>query len=188
MLNIVWEHLLPGLHAEPLPEHAQRAQALKERLAHLAMPLPQALPVDPAMAAQVSGRTIQLEANTLHLNQIAFTFEKERVTFSMHDDRGARHVISCGRTDWRTGESPLWQNEKRPVPIAAHGGWRDDHTFVMTWQYLETPFRRIITVDFHDDDVEIAARPDLSFGEIASEQVRGRLFSDVQNASPGRDA
>jgi CubicO group peptidase (beta-lactamase class C family) len=175
ILNVVWEQLLPGLHAEALPERASVAQALKERLAHLALPLPEALSTEPSMAAQVSGRTIQLEANALHLSAITFTFEKNMSTFSMQDEKGTQHVISCGRTNWRVDESPLWHHEKRPVPIAAHGGWRDEHTFVMTWQYIETPIRRIITVDFHGDHVEIAARPDLAFGEIESEHLQGRI-------------
>jgi CubicO group peptidase (beta-lactamase class C family) len=175
ILNVVWEQLLPGLHAEPLTEQAQVKQALKERLARLAMPLPEALTADPSMAAQVSGRTIHLEANALHLDEIAFTFDESGTTFSMQDDKGTHHVITCGRTDWRVGASPLWYNEKRPVPIAAHGGWRDEHTFVMTWQYIETPFRRIITVEFDGDHVEISARPDLSFGEIVSERLHGRI-------------
>jgi hypothetical protein len=175
ILNVVWDHLLPGLHAEPLPERTHEAQALKEHLAHLTMPLPEALSAEPSMAAQVSGRTIHLEANALRLTEITFAFDKDETSFSMQDDKGAHHVICCGRSDWRMGESPLWHNEKRPVPIAAHGGWRDEQTFVMTWLYIETPFRRIITVEFHGDHVEISAQPDLSFGEIVSERLQGRF-------------
>ncbi len=175
ILNVVWDRLLPGLHTQPLPERADEAQTLKERLAHLSLPLPEALAAEPAIAAEVSGRSIHLEANTLHLKEIAFTFNEDAATFRMQDDRGAHHVITCGRTDWRIGESPLRHNENRPVPIAAHGGWRDEQTFVMTWQYIETPFRRIITVEFHGDHVELSARPDLSFREIESEQVQGHI-------------
>jgi len=176
ILNAVWEHILPGLNAEPLPESAHETQVLKERLAHLVMPLPEALSVEPAIAMRISKRAIQLETNALHINEITFTFDKDTSTFTMRDDKDTQYTISCGRTDWIVGESSLWHNEELPVPIAAHGGWVDDHTFVMTWQYIETPFRRIITVDFSNDKVGISIRPDLSLREIESEQLQGRLM------------
>jgi len=176
ILNIVWEHLLPGLHAEPLPESSQVTPVLKERLAHLAMPLPPALPVEPSIAARISKRIFQLEPNTLHANEISFAFDKDTSTFTVRYDKGVQHSISCGRTDWIVGESSLWQAEKPPVPVAAHGGWIDDHTFAMAWQYIETPFRRIITVDFSDDTLNLTSRPDLAFGTPQSKQLHGRLM------------
>jgi hypothetical protein len=175
ILNAVWEYILPGMNAEPLSESSSATQVLKERLAHMAMPLPEALAVEPSIAARISKRTIQLEPNALHVNEIAFTFDKDMFTCTVRDDEAAQHIISCGRTDWILGESSLWHDEELPVPIAAHGGWTDDHTFVMTWQYIETPFRRIITVDFSTDKVEVSIRPDLSFGREETEQLYGRL-------------
>jgi CubicO group peptidase (beta-lactamase class C family) len=176
ILNAVWEHILPGLHTDPLPENSPAAQALKERLARLVMPLPETLSVEPSLAARVSGRTIQLEPNDLHANEIAFAFEKDTSTFTLRDDKGAQHTIPCGRTDWIVGESLLWSRDELPTLIAAHGGWIDDHTFVMALQYIETPFRNTITVDFSSDNVELSILRDLSFRGPENGQLHGRLL------------
>lgn len=177
ILNVVWEHILPGLHTDPLLESAEAIQALKERLEHLAMPLPEALSVEPAIAERTSGRTIRLESAWHHINEITFAFDKDVSACTLRDDEGEQRIITCGRTDWIVGEAVFWRNEERLImPIAAHGGWIDDHTFVMAWQYITTPFRHIITVDFSGDNVDIAFRRDIGFGKIESEHVQGKLI------------
>jgi CubicO group peptidase (beta-lactamase class C family) len=176
ILNAVWEHILPGIQAESLPENSPATQALKERLMHLAMPLSEALSVEPSVAARVSGRTIQLESNAWHINEITFAFDKDLPACTLRDDDGEQRLVTCGRTDWIVGEVGVWRNGERLItPVAAHGGWIDDHTFVMTWQYIETPFRNTITVDFSSDNVEISILTDLSFRGAQNEQLHGRL-------------
>jgi hypothetical protein len=178
ILNAVWEHLLPGVSSEPLPESSPATQVLKERLAHLAMPLPKTLTVEPSTTARISNRTIRLEPNALHANEVSFTFDKDAYTFTVRDDKDAQQIIHCGRNDWMVGTASPWFSEEPPIPlsVAAHGGWTGDHTFVMIWQYIETPFRDTIIFDFRSDEVDVVIRRDLSFGIERSEQLHGRLM------------
>lgn len=178
ILNAAWEHLLPGMNAEPLPESASTTQALNERLAHLAMPLPRTLAVEPATAARISNRTIRFEANALHTREASFTFDNDTAIFTVRDDRDRQHIVRCGRTDWIVGEVLLWFDERRqtaPVRVAAHGGWKDDHTFVMSWQYIEAPFRNTITFDFSTDEIGASIHTDVSFQGEQTAQLRGRF-------------
>ncbi|HZR40249.1 MAG TPA: serine hydrolase [Ktedonobacteraceae bacterium] len=177
ILNAVWEYILPGLDAEPLAESSQTTADLKERLAHLVMPFPKTLAVEPITAARISNRSMQFEENTLHTNEAFFTFEQDRCTFTVRDDKGTQHVIHCGLTDWIAGETSLWFPRETPgtVRIAAQGGWTNDHTFVMIWQYIETPFRQTITCDFHPDETRVSIQVDQSFWTEQSEQLHGRL-------------
>lgn len=179
ILNAVWEHLLPGIKTEALPENAQETNALKERLAHLKLPLlPQTQEVEPSISARISKRPIQLEPNKLHLSEISFAFEADECIVATQDDQGTERIVHCGRTDWLPGEFALWQrhtSSPETLRVAANGAWADDHTFVMNWQYIETPFRHTITADFGGDEVIFTIQVDVSFEENRTEQVRGRF-------------
>jgi CubicO group peptidase (beta-lactamase class C family) len=178
ILNAVWEQLLPGIKTETLPEQAHETEALKERLAHLQLPLLSGTQeVEPAIKERIAKRTIQLEPNKLHLKEASFAFEADECIFTVHDEQGREHVIRCGRTAWLPGESVLLQrNTSSPETfrVAACGAWVDDHTFVMNWQYIETPFRHTVTTSFAGDEVNISIVVDVSFGEDRIE-VRGRF-------------
>jgi hypothetical protein len=179
ILNAVWEHLLPAIKTGALPENAQETEALKERLAHLMMPLlPQTQEVEPSISSRVSKRTIQFEPNKLHISQASFVFEADECIFTMLDDQGAEHIVHCGYTDWLPGESVVWKRNPSSTEkfrVAACGAWADDHTFVMNWQYIETPFRYTTTADFGGDEVVLSVQVDVSFGNDQAEEVRGRF-------------
>jgi hypothetical protein len=178
ILNAAWEHLLPAMQAEPLLENSQTTHALKERLAHLALPLTKTLPAEPSTTARISSRTLQLEPNSLHINEISFTFDQDTCTCTIRDDKDTQHVIHCGQTDWMLSESSLWHPQRPPVSllVAAHGGWTDDHKFVMTWQYIETPFSHIFTFDFLPNAIDVSIRLDLPFWVEKNEQLHARLI------------
>lgn len=168
ILNAVWEYILPGMNAESLAESSQTIAALKERLAHLAMPFPKTLAVEPTAAARISNRILRFEENTLHATEASFTFEQDRCTFTVRDDQGEQHVIQCGRNGWIVGETSLWlpRGSLEAIRVATQGGWTDEHTFVMVWQYIETPFRETITCDFHADEAGVSLRRDLGDLEL----------------------
>jgi len=58
-LNLIWEHLLPALEPQPLPENPAAQKRLAIRLADLRLPAPQGQPTS-ELAARVSG--VKLEA------------------------------------------------------------------------------------------------------------------------------
>ncbi|HEY4386910.1 MAG TPA: serine hydrolase, partial [Ktedonobacteraceae bacterium] len=165
ILNAVWDHLLPGMSEATLPEQSDATAALTGRLAQLALPLPKSLDSAPATAERIAGRTIRLEKNELYMHEVSFTFGEDTSTFNVRDDKGEEYSVHCGRTDWTLDSTPLWSYSapSSPLRIAAHGGWSDDHTFVMSWQYIETPFRHIIAFDFQDDGIDVSVQIDLPF-------------------------
>ncbi|HTK06968.1 MAG TPA: serine hydrolase [Ktedonobacteraceae bacterium] len=177
ILNAVWDHLLPGMNEAALPEQAGATDALSERLAQLALPLPKSLDSAPATAERIAGRTIRLEKNEVHMHEVSFTFGEDTSTFKVRDDKGEEYSVHCGRTDWTLDSTPLWSYSapSSPLRIAAHGGWSDEHTFVMDWQYIETPFRHIITFDFQDDRIDVSVELDLPFWTKRVERFQGHL-------------
>ena len=62
VLDLVWEHLLPAMRSEPLPEDAARPGRLANRLAWLRT-APVAGQATSPRAAEVSGRSYAVDAN-----------------------------------------------------------------------------------------------------------------------------
>jgi CubicO group peptidase (beta-lactamase class C family) len=175
VLNAVWEYLLPGMNAEPLQDSSQMTMALQGHLEHLSVSFPKTLAIEPTIAARISNRSMRFEENALHASEGSFTFDKDRYMFTVRDDKGAQYVIHCGRTDWIVGETALWLPGERlePVRVAARGGWTDDHTFVMVWHYIKTPFSQTVTCDFHAEGAGVSMQRDLLFWQSKGDNERG---------------
>jgi CubicO group peptidase (beta-lactamase class C family) len=163
MLNLVWDHLLPGLERRSaFDRDAQRR--LDARLANLSLPLPGGSAASPR-----DGKRLEyaIEANALGVRHVSVAFESGgcRVGFDVGD---RTHVIDCGVGRWQDGETELpgtppefteltgrTVNPKGPAKVAAAGAWKDADTFRMEWRYYETPFFDTVTLAFSGDAVEI---------------------------------
>lgn len=179
-LNAVWDHILPGLQEHPteLAHATVPARLLQERLARLELPFESLDLVDPPLAMQVEERIIALEPNDLKAQSISFTFATDCTTLTIRDELGNAHKILCGRTDWLYNTSPFWFYEEPPAPVelAARGGWRNESTFVVLWQYVEMPFRHQLVFDFSGDDVFVSIELDLPFWTERRQQLIGVYF------------
>jgi CubicO group peptidase (beta-lactamase class C family) len=176
VLNAVWDHLLPGLNEDTLPEQPDAVHKLTGRLAQLALPLPPALDSTPAIAERISGRTIHLEPNEFHLRELSFTFEQDSCTLKTLNENGEEQGITSGRTAWTPGTSAFWRYAAPSIPLltAAHGGWTDETTFVINCYYTETPFRHIITADFSTDEIDVSFQIDPPFWVKRVDHFKGR--------------
>ncbi|GCE07656.1 hypothetical protein [Dictyobacter aurantiacus] len=112
----------------------------------------------------------------MHVEEVSFEFGQDECVFTALDNKGARHTIRCGRTDWIAGTSALGYRRElsTEMPVAAHGGWVNEHTFVMTWQYIETPFSHVLTFDFGSDEVDVSIKI-VPFWQDNDEHIKGRL-------------
>ncbi len=59
-------------------------------------------------------------------------------------------------------EMLLNRRVQAPVRVAAHGHWRDPQTYVMTWQYLETPHSNTVTCKFTENDLRLEVTSSLA--------------------------
>jgi CubicO group peptidase (beta-lactamase class C family) len=163
-LDEAWEHLLLAMTAAPLNPQPALQQELDERLAGLARDLPPVLPM-PAGAAALSGRTFKLEPNALDIQSVSFTFNETSCDFHVQDGRSSGS-ITCGAS-WVGQQTwlPLMQPTMISIllnspggdllRVAAWGGWKDPQTYIMLWQYLETPHTNSLTCRFLGDRLEL---------------------------------
>ncbi len=157
-LNLVWEMLLPALQAESLPEDVAAQTRLADKLASLALlPVPQQ-PESP-LAAQVSGRTYKVDANSTSLKSIAFHFTGSGCTVK------AGETFPCGYGKWEYGQTTLF-NEPwvfEPKPIVASGAWTSEDSFTLVVRPYETPFFYTFVCHFSGADMMIETEVNVSF-------------------------
>ena len=166
-LDLVWEHLLPALQAQPLPADPQLQARLEQRLSSLALLPPKGQAVSPT-ASRVSGRNFRLETNAAGFQNVSFGFPGDACVFTLSDAQGA-YPIACGLETWRRGTTTLPGTPPRlvsggapprgtPAKVAASGTWRDPSTFEILLRYYETPHHDTVTCRFEDGKVTIAFR------------------------------
>jgi CubicO group peptidase (beta-lactamase class C family) len=163
MLNLVWDHLLPGLE-QPGSFDRDAQEMLRTRLARLSLK-----PPDGNLDSSRDGTRFDyaIEANTLGVQRLSVAFDggRCRVVF---DIAGRKHAIDCGIGRWQDGETELpgtppefteltgrTMNPRGPTKVAAAGAWKDADTFQMQWRYYETPFSDAVTLKFSNDAVEV---------------------------------
>jgi CubicO group peptidase (beta-lactamase class C family) len=167
ILNLVWEHLLPAMHPNPLPQDETTLAQLQETLAALALPIPQ-WQADSPTATQIAGAWFELEPNPIGLDRIRFDLNPEQqpesVTFQY---REATYTIPMNRNQWahsktaRPGPSLTAgaQNSLKglaPFEVAAAYRWSEPHTLELTLRYVESPHTEVVTARFGGDRINLA--------------------------------
>ncbi|MCX6925822.1 MAG: serine hydrolase [Verrucomicrobia bacterium] len=163
-LDLVWEHLLPAMKAQPLSRDRHSEAQLRQTLAALVLTPPKGQPSS-NLVDRISGKAIKLDRNELGLELATFTFGNDRCTLTLQDGHTA-YPIECGIEHWLRGETALPGTLPRLVSggappkgtaskIAASGVWVDPNTFQMIWRYYETPHHDTVTCRFGDGKAQI---------------------------------
>lgn len=167
VLNLVWEHLLPGMSGSP---SGVRAAELERKQEALEVPTPAGKPA-PSAVKRIAGQTYRLEPNAEKLQSVALSFRGDRGTLALRDERGERR-IHCGGDAWVKGTAPL--TEQPEARVAARGAWLDDDTYAMTLCFYETPYVQTVTCKFSGDQVTITRQMNVGFGPTGRPALVGR--------------
>ena len=182
VLDLVWEHLLPSIKSEPLPEDAAQARQLVDRLAGLRIAPVSGKATSPC-SGEISGRSFAMTPNDDGISSIAFDFSADSATLTIRNESGEQRVV-CGHGRWARGEANVESAYRRhlgtqgPVPnaVAASGAWTAEDTYTAElWWYL-TPFRRTLTCCFTRDGVQVDQRANLSFGPTERPRLEGQAI------------
>jgi CubicO group peptidase (beta-lactamase class C family) len=175
VLNAVWNKLLPGIGADPLPANDVAAHKLARTLKNLALTPPQGAATSP-VASSVSGKTFVFEPNDETLQSLTFDFaESCTVTyrFAGGGKRRGKNSLVCGYGAWVDGSALLGA----PVPqrVAASGSWKTEDTFELTLCQYETPFIAAITCRFEGDKLFYNFKANVGFGPAERPQLVGKM-------------
>jgi CubicO group peptidase (beta-lactamase class C family) len=163
ILDAVWDNLLPGIQAAPLPSNPAGQSALKEKLASLTL-FPKKAGSGKGPWGELGSKTFTIANNAINISSASLTFYKDNCIFILKDNT-TEHKVTCGLNEWVKAETLMpgappnlvLGNNKQSIraKVAAAGVWVDDKTFVMTLQYFETPHADTITCHFDSNNIRI---------------------------------
>ncbi len=201
-IDLVWEHLLPAMQAQPLPPDAATHARLQQTLAALALPLAvgrvtsrgagapgevtgptSAIALGAATAAKISGKTFKLAANNLGLETVAFAFRRGHCIVEFSDAQHAYPIV-CGLAGWQRGVTALPGTPPRlisggapkpgtPAKVAASGAWKNPNTLELLLRYYETPHHDTLTCCFDGDQVSLSMVA--SIGAVKRPVLQGQI-------------
>ncbi len=146
---------------EPLACHGRAAaQALRHRLANLALPPAQGQRSSP-MGSVVSGKQYVFPQNDMRLKALSFDFRPDMCTCMFQQGR-REDLIICGSGAWMRGVARL--DDPAPRPVAASGAWIADDTYQTKLCFYETPFCPTIVCRFAGDEMTFDFRANVAFG------------------------
>lgn len=187
-LNLVWKHILPAFSNGKLPANRRSANALKTRLASLAL-TPPVNKANPVTEQQVTGKTYSMFTNDRKLKSLSVNFNNGNSELVLNTD-SLVHKINFGSGKWIYNETPkfgpyLVAGAKAnrvglpPFRIAGSYSWKDEKTLEFILRYIESPHHEIITCTFDGDYVTTSFRNSFNKTERIS---RGVLKTSRPNA------
>lgn len=172
VMNLVWQHILPALQAEALPEDRSAQEALKARLANLSL-TPQAGEASSTRAAQVAGKTFEFPENRHGIESIAFERAgangEQALTIRA---AGAEQRIVAPHGRWEKGELKLATFAE---PVVASGAWTAEDTYALKVVRPQGPFAHVYRLTFAGDEVTLAGEQNVGFGPSQPPAVAGRV-------------
>lgn len=161
ILNIVWEHLLPGIKESTLPPDDDGFKLLNERLAGLAIGTVEGEENSPKTST-ISGKTYVIEPNSLSIKSIAFNFEASPDMITIISDEGEQS-FNVGYERMELGRMIRPQLSSREIAVT--GAWESPEKYIVKILYYETPQDMKFTFRFDGDelfwdtDINVAYRP-----------------------------
>ncbi|MHC1731266.1 MAG: serine hydrolase domain-containing protein [Bacteroidales bacterium] len=163
VMYMVWNHILPAMKEEALPENQSAAEKLSTRLASLALPVP-AKTEDSPVAETIRSNRFLLEENNLKLKYLTLDFAGDACNLSLGNGKTVR-TIPFGRGEWITSRTEMVGPGilRRPGVsssnlVAGAFTWEDDSTLVLILRYIESPHHLKMTCRFVGDTVEARIR------------------------------
>jgi hypothetical protein len=180
-INLVWDFLLPALGNVTLPENTEMAEALKQKLAALALP-PSVNASNAPVASSLTNTMISLESNDNLLQSISLVFAGDtcKVIFN-RDNTG--YPVNFGNGRWIEGVT------SKPGPsltgllggiteskVAGNYCWKDENTLELVLRYIESPHHETITCEFDKYKALVSIAPSTAFGRYKA-VIKGKVGS-----------
>jgi CubicO group peptidase (beta-lactamase class C family) len=181
VLNLVWEHLLPGMKAAAsLPADTPAQDRLSNKLGSLSLPPQPGRPTAP-VARQVSGQLYELPKNDDGFEAVGLETGKETTLVVRSGGRDRR--VPVGQGEWRRGGAVAGSGVDQPV--AATGAWTSDDTYTLRACLYETPFCRTMSLWFSGRALVLDQEMNVGFGPTKRPQLVGRPIPAPRAATAG---
>jgi CubicO group peptidase (beta-lactamase class C family) len=180
VLNLVWEHLLPGMKAGPLPPDGPVHGRLEKKLGSLLLPPQPGRPTSP-VARQVSGVMYELPKNEDGIEAVGLETGDEPALVIRSGGRDHRVPYATG--EWRRGGTLIVAGIDQPA--AASGAWTADDTFTAKVCLYETPFCATLGLWFTGRALVFDQEMNVAFGPTRRPRLVGRPARPPARAGAG---
>lgn len=169
VLNLIWDKLLPAMHAKPLAADETNTVELRQKLQSLTIRLPEKA----GEPADVAGKTYTFAANDQKLESLRLERSEsgDAQTLVMKINGGEQR-IECGLGQWRKGKL-AWG--PFPAQLAAVAAAWNNGTFVAKLCATETPFISTMRLKFAGDEVTFTSEANVSFGPSKPAELQGKV-------------
>jgi CubicO group peptidase (beta-lactamase class C family) len=168
--NLVWEHLLPAMGPDALPDNPAAREGLNAVLSELALSVPQGEASSP-IAVGVSGRTYKFPPNDAGLESLSWQFGDDAAILTSRNVEG-EYLLRCGYGRWDADNIMMMRGRK--LRVTARGAWTSDDIFTAKFCVIETEMNVTLTCRFEDDGVVVDQSANVGWGPKLV-QLAGRM-------------
>jgi CubicO group peptidase (beta-lactamase class C family) len=178
VLNLVWTKLNPAFAKRVLGEDDAGHDALREKLSRVGIPYPKESSTGQNLRRELS---LKFGENDRSLQTAELRLLENGNTLISLGTTTGEERIECGSQDWVHGQSGLLANQPaaiavrgvKPSLVAARGVWLEEHKFVATICWKETPY--VWTLEWIERDGKIALKnqSNVSFGGRYNFEIDG---------------
>ena len=151
-MQLLWDHLLPEIHEESLPEDPEGSKLLREKLENLTVKTSE-LEKNEDLENALHAKVVTLEPNELGFNSIYLALEDNRITFNGSDTLALDFDWNTWRLNPVRGSMPLGTNVNSYIAVKA--GFDQMDNLVIERQFVEMAHRDRLTFRFDGSDVRL---------------------------------
>ncbi len=162
-LNLIWNILLPAMHQDKLPADKNGDAALQQKLASLALPIPDNNPAS-ATIKNINGKSFNIEPNDKHIQTMSFDFNNGLCTVKIKTDT-ATYNLNFGSGKWQVGETTMHgpyllnaansQKGLPPFKIAGDYAFSEANTLELILHYIESPHTETMLCHFNGNNMTV---------------------------------
>jgi CubicO group peptidase (beta-lactamase class C family) len=163
-LDMIWEYLYPGIADGKLMEDNASSDRLKQKLASLALPIPEKSDNE-KLEAQISGKTFNFTENQRNLQGLTFQFKNGLCSVNLKNNAGS-FDLSFASGKWQPGETTMHgpnlfsrakgnQEGLPPFKIVGAYSWKEDQSLELILRYIESPHTERIICYFDKKKIEV---------------------------------
>jgi hypothetical protein len=172
-LNLVWDHLLPNMHAQTLEENLADQAELMGALASLEMPMSKNISSPNVLFAQ----EFIVAENPDGLEKFAFKKTTNGIQLSIRDALGT-HNLECTFGDWKANETrfdPVTTfGHDLPRKVAGNAAWLESDLLEVRLCYFETSFSYTMRFKFSGENLQIESNANVGFRNTQREPMTAR--------------
>lgn len=171
IMNLVWDHLLPAMQIQPLEENETANNRLQDKLATLSLSIVNGENTSP-IAGSISGETYSLQPNNDGIRELSFYLSGDEKSIMIKNENGTFTIpVGTGMLKNGSFDMPMLGEQW----VSSSGAWISPDAFQLRTYLYETPYYFDYTFKFGQDEVIIDQVMNLSFGQVDSPPLIGKL-------------